>query len=70
LSVTAVAFTLAFQAMSGWLAYPEVTVPIAAIGCLVLPFAVVGPVWKALSKGKPPQDKDAAPGAAAEQESA
>ena len=66
LSVTAVAFTLVFQAMSGWLAYPEVTVPIAAIGCFVLPFAVVGPVWKALSKGKPPQDKDVAPGAAAD----
>jgi hypothetical protein len=64
LSVTAVAFTLMFQAVSGWLAYPEVTVPIAAIGCFVFPFAVVGPVWKTLSKGKPPESRDAEPRAA------
>src|SRR5438093_6353700 len=56
-SVTAVAFTIIFQAVSGWLAYPEVTVPVAAIGCFVFPFALVGPVWKALSKGKPPASK-------------
>jgi hypothetical protein len=54
LSVTAVAFALVFQAVSGWLTYPEVTVPIAAVGCFAFPFAVAGPVWKALSKGKPP----------------
>jgi hypothetical protein len=64
LSVTAVAFTLIFQAVSGWLAYPEVTVPIAAVGCFVFPFAVIGPVWKSLSKRKPPQSQDAEPGAA------
>ena len=55
LSVTAVAFTLTFQAISEWLAYPEITVPIAAIGCFVFPFAVVGPIWKGLSKGNPPE---------------
>jgi len=66
LSVTAVAFTLIFQAVSGWLAYPEIIVPIAAIGCFVFPFAVVGPVWRALSKGKPPESKDAEPGADAD----
>ena len=66
LSVTAVVFTLIFQAISGWLAYPEVTIPIAAIGCFVFPFAVVGPVWKGLSKDKPPEPKDAEPGAAAD----
>lgn len=64
LSVTAVTFTLVFQAISGWLAYPEVTVPIAAIGCFIFPFAVVGPVWKGLTKSKPPENKDAEPGAA------
>jgi hypothetical protein len=64
LSVTAVAFTLIFQAVSGWLAYPEVTVPIAAIGCFVFPFAVVGPVWKVLSKGQPPESTNAEPGTA------
>jgi hypothetical protein len=59
LSVTAVAFTVVFQAISGWLAYPEVTVPIAAVGAFVFPFAVVGPVWKALSHRKQPESKDA-----------
>ena len=63
LSATAVTFTLVFQAISGWLTYPEVTVPIAAIGCFVFPFAVVGPVWKALSKGRSADGKDAEPGA-------
>src|SRR5262245_56990922 len=33
LSPTAVAFALVFQATSNWLERPEVTVPIAAIGC-------------------------------------
>lgn len=37
MSVTAVAFTLIFQAVSGWLTYPEVTVRIAAVGCFVFP---------------------------------
>jgi hypothetical protein len=54
LSVTAVAFSLIFQATSGWLTYPEVVVPIAAIGCFAFPFAVVGPIWKSLPKGPPP----------------
>lgn len=53
LSVTSVAFSLILQAVSGWLAYPEVTVPIVAIGCFVLLFAIVGPLWKSLSKGTP-----------------
>ena len=65
-SVTAVAFTLIFQAVSGWLAYPEVTVPIAAIGCFVFPFALVAPLWKSLSKSKWPNSPDAEPGAAAD----
>lgn len=52
LSVTSVVFILIYQAISGWLAYPEVIVPLTAIGCFVYPFAVVGPLWKALSKGK------------------
>jgi hypothetical protein len=61
LSVTALAFGLIFQATSGWLAYPEVVVPLTAIGCFVFPFAVVGPLWKALAKGKPLESKDAEP---------
>jgi hypothetical protein len=37
LSVTAVAFALIFQAASGRLVYPEVIVPIAAIGRFLFP---------------------------------
>lgn len=58
LSVTAVVFSLVFQAISGWLEYPQVTVPIAAIGSFVFPFAVVGPLWKSFSTAKKP-DHDA-----------
>jgi hypothetical protein len=65
LSVTAVAFALIYQALSGWLAYPEVVIPIAAVGCFVFPFATVGPMWKALSKGRPPERNHAEPDAAA-----
>jgi hypothetical protein len=55
LAITAVAFALIYQEISSWLAYPEVVIPIAAIGCFVLPFAVGQAMWKALSKGKPPE---------------
>jgi F0F1-type ATP synthase membrane subunit a len=66
-SATAVVFALVFQAISGWLTYPEVTVPIAAIGCFVFPFAVVGPVWKAFSKSRSANGTDTKPGAADDQ---
>jgi hypothetical protein len=65
LSVTAMAFTLIFQAVSGWLTYPEVTAPIAAVGCFVFPFIIVGPLWKSLTKRKPPESQDAGSGVAA-----
>jgi hypothetical protein len=58
LSVTAVAFSLIFQAVGAWLTSPEVTIPIMAVGCFAFPFATVGPVWKALSNGRPPENKD------------
>jgi hypothetical protein len=67
LSITAAGFALIYQAIGGWLAYPEVVIPIAAIGCFVFPFAVVGPIWKALSAGKPPDDKASERGGAANQ---
>ncbi len=57
LLVSAGAFALIFQAITGWLTYPEITIPIAAIGCFVFPSAVVGPIWKALGKNKPPERK-------------
>jgi hypothetical protein len=66
LSITAVAFALVFQAIGNWLTHPEVVIPIAAIGCFVFPFAVVGSMWKALSKGTPQGRNDAEPGAPAD----
>ena len=52
LSVTAVVFAVVFQAISGWLEYPEIVIPIAAIGCFAFPFLAVGSLWKAFSAGK------------------
>jgi hypothetical protein len=52
LSGTALVFALIFQAISGWLTYPEVTIPIAVVGCFAFPFAIVSQTWKALSKNK------------------
>lgn len=62
LSVTAVVFTLILHVISGWPVYPEVTIPIVAVGCFMFPFVVVGSLWKALSKGKPPEHPNAAQG--------
>ena len=59
LSLIALAFTLAFQAATGWLSVPEVVIPIATIGCFAFPFAVVGPLWKSLSKVKPSAEEHA-----------
>jgi hypothetical protein len=58
LSVTCLVFTLAFQATSGWLRYPEVTAPIATLGCFLFPYALVGSMWKALSQARPPGNQD------------
>jgi hypothetical protein len=55
LAVTAVVFSLILQGLSGWLKYPEVVIPIAAIGCFVFPFVLAGPIWKAKSQ---PHGKD------------
>ncbi len=59
LSITALAFTLAYQAITGSLSFPEAIIPIATIGCFVFPFAVVGPLWKSLSKVKPSAEQRA-----------
>lgn len=52
ISITAVVFAMIFQAVAGWLTHPDVVIPIAAIGCFIFPFAVTGPVWRALCKQK------------------
>ena len=40
LSVTALVFSLTYQAATGWLRFPEVVIPIATIGCFVFPFGL------------------------------
>src|ERR1700690_1907306 len=50
LSITAVVFASVLQAVSSWLLYPEVTIPIAASGSIAFPFAIGGPMWKALDQ--------------------
>src|SRR6185369_17158223 len=57
IATTAVALALVLQVTSGWLTYPEVIVPIAAIGSFAFPFAVVGSLWRTLEKAAPPPDK-------------
>jgi len=54
LSLTAVGFAVVFQLLTPWLRYPEITIPIAAVGCFIMPFVLAGTFWKALSKNKPP----------------
>lgn len=67
LSVTAVAFGLTYQSLTGWLAHPEAVVPVAAVGCFAFPFAVVGPVWKALARDHTPNGDGAESDTAANQ---
>jgi hypothetical protein len=50
LLVSAVAFALVFQAATGRLTFPEVTIPIAAVGSFAFPFFITGSLWKALTQ--------------------
>jgi hypothetical protein len=54
LGATVGPYLLALQALTGQLAYPEVTIPIAVAGCFGFPFVLVGTLWKALAAPKPP----------------
>jgi hypothetical protein len=42
--------SLLFQAVWGWLKYPEVSIPIGAVGTFVGPFVLYGTMQKALAK--------------------
>lgn len=53
LAVVAVAFGLIVQFGFGGFEYPEITLPMSAIGSFVFPFAIFGSTCKAL--GRPPR---------------
>lgn len=44
--------SLLFQTLWGWLKYPEVSIPIGAVGTFVFPFVLYGTMRKALAKAK------------------
>jgi hypothetical protein len=50
LSIIAVLFSTIFQQFNPWLESPEVAIPIAAVGCFAMPFAVAGQFWNALAE--------------------
>lgn len=52
LSALAVVCGLLSQALLGWLALPQVVIPIAALASFVFPWAFFGPVQKALSRDR------------------
>lgn len=52
LLATAVAFALVFQAATGRLTFPEVTIPIAAVGSFAFPYFITGALWKALTEAR------------------
>ena len=44
--------SLLFQALWGWQKFPEVAIPISAVGTFVFPFVLYGTMQKALAKAK------------------
>ena len=42
--------SLLFQALWGWLKYPEISIPIGALGAFVFPFVLYGTMQKAFVK--------------------
>ena len=44
--------SLIFQALWGWQKFPEVSIPIAAVGSFVFPFVLYGTMQKAMVKAK------------------
>jgi hypothetical protein len=50
LASTAIAFGLVVQFGFAAFQYPEITLPVSAIGSFVFPYAIFGSTWKALGK--------------------
>ncbi len=52
MAILCVLQSLLFQAMWRWLRYPEVSIPIGAVGTFVFPFVLYGTMQKALVTAK------------------
>lgn len=50
MAVLCVLQSLLFQALWGWLEYPELSIPIGAVGTFVFPFVLYGTMQKAMVK--------------------
>lgn len=50
MAVLCVLQSLLFQALWGWLQYPELSIPIGAVGTFVFPFVLYGTMQKAMAK--------------------
>jgi hypothetical protein len=56
LAAMAIAFGLAVQFAFTGFEYPEITLPMSAIGSFVFPYAIFGSTWRALGKTTPPNN--------------
>lgn len=61
LAVVAVAFSLCLQLLMNWLEVPEVSIPIAAIGCFCFPFVLFRIVWRSLEEARKKHSEKAEP---------
>lgn len=52
MAVLCVIQSLLFQVVWGWQKYPEVSIPIGAVGTFVFPFLLYGTMQKAMAKAK------------------
>lgn len=52
LAISSVVLSLIMQTTIRWFQFPEVSIPIGAVGCFVFPFVLTNTLWKALEKGR------------------
>jgi hypothetical protein len=52
MAILCVIQSLLFQALWGWQKFPEVSIPIGAVGSFLFPFVLYGTIQKALVKAK------------------
>jgi hypothetical protein len=52
MAILCVIQSLLFQALWGWQKFPEVSIPIGAVGSFVFPFVLYGTIQKAMVKEK------------------
>ena len=52
MAVLCVILSLIFQVLWGWQKFPEVSIPIGAVGSFVFPFVLYGTMQKAMVKAK------------------